>query len=102
VDGNTLTIQLARDATIMPDDALMPTANHGVLIDAIDASAQFTATAPGVIVTKCDSCTPPTVIIVGPKVSVPLHLAYLVVRMPPTVHWVVAAAKVLSASMHAS
>lgn len=73
VDGNTLTIELARDATIMPDDTLMPTANHGVLIDAIDATAQFTATAPGVILTKCDSCMLPNVTVVGPAVSVPLH-----------------------------
>lgn len=58
-------VLLARDATVMPDDSLAVAASQTVLVDAISPTA-FTGS---VTLTKCDSCTAPTVAVLGPGVS---------------------------------
>jgi hypothetical protein len=69
VSGSTVSVLLARDATITPNvDALVLAASQSVLVDAIDPTAKFTTPATAITLAVCSACSPPVVTISGPKV----------------------------------
>lgn len=69
--GTELTIWLARDATIVPDNTLVLLSGQTVLTDAMTAAAEsrFTTPATAVNLTRCDKCLGPVVALNGPKVG---------------------------------
>lgn len=70
--GTQLTIWLARDATIVPDNTLVLLSGQTVLTDAMTTAAEgrFTTPATAIKLTRCDNCDGPVVALNGPKVTI--------------------------------